>query len=255
MSIEKYNLNVIITCYNREDYIPHLIGIINSYKRINAKYAICYNGNRVDFECHFKTVYKPNGGRGDEGHPHGCPYAEADLDLLLGGYDYLKNNENHLWVKLCADTWMVDEDKLIQILDELEKTSCAYIGNYWYIHQNLSTDIFFSNTKIYNIFEDMRTHKVEFFDYLYETKNPHGLEMYVGFLSRVYDRLIIENREPLSAASTRWEVKPLGWTMKHNIEDNINFIKTYVPDGGKVTFKLEKGHGIPFVLKNYKKHI
>lgn len=255
MSIHTHSLNVIITCYNREDYIPHLIKIINSYKKINVKYAVCYNGHKDDFKCEFKTTYAPNGGREGDGHPSGCPYSEADLDLLLGGYEHLKNNGNHLWVKLCADSWMADEDKIVQILDEIEKTNCAYAGNFWYKYQNVSTDIFFSSTKIHNIFEDFKKHKDEFFEYLHKIKNPEGLEMYVGFLSRVYDRLIIKNREPLSSDSTRWRVDSMGWTMSHVMNHNIEFVKNYIPDGGVVNFTLERGTGVPFVLENNKIYI
>jgi hypothetical protein len=252
---KRHKLNILITCYNREDYIPHLVKIIESYKKIDANYAICYNGVNDDFECHFRTVYEPNNGRGNEGHQHGCPYAEADLDLLLGGYDYLKDNGAHLWVKLSADSWMIDEDKIIEILDELEKTNCAYAGNFWYEYKNVATDIFFSSTKVNNIFEDFKKHKTGFFDYLYEVKSMQGLEMFVGFISRIYDRLIIQNREPMQADSTRWGVKSLGWTMSHAIGNNLSFIETYVPDSNKVTFQIEKGHGTPFDIENNKIHI
>ena len=251
----RHKLNILITCYNREDYIPYLINIIESYKKIDVNYAICYNGLNDDFNCHFRTVYQPNNGRGNDGHQHGCPYAEADLDLLLGGYDYLKDNGAHLWVKLSADSWMIDEDKIIQILDELEKTDCAYAGNFWYEYKNMSTDVFFSSTKVNNIFEEFKKHKTEFFDQIYEVKSMQGLEMYVGFISRIFDRLIIENREPMQADSTRWGVKSLGWTMSHAIGNNLNFVETYVPNNEKVTFRLEKGHGNPFDIESNKINI
>jgi hypothetical protein len=248
-------LNVIITCYDKEDYIPHLVEILNSYKKIKVNYVICYNGLKDDFDCHFKINYEPNGGRGNDGHPHGCPYAEADLDLLLGGYEYLKSNGVNLWVKLSADSWMADEDKILQILEEVDKTECSYAGNFWYEYKNMATDIFFSSTKTNNIFEDFKKNKTEFFDYLYQVKSNQGLEMYVGFLSRVYDRLIIHDREPMKADSTRWGVKSLGWTMSHAIDNNINFVKNYISDGQKIRFNLEKGHGVPFVLEHNKVHI
>ncbi len=251
----RHKLNMLITCHTREDYIPHLIQIIESYKKIDVNYAICYNGYDDNFNCHFRTVYQPNNGRGDDGHQHGCPYAEADLDLLLGGYDYLKDNGAHLWVKLSADSWMLDEDKIIQILDELEKTDCAYAGNFWYEYKNMSTDVFFSSTKVNNIFEEFKKHKTEYFDQIYEVKSMQGLEMYVGFISRIYDRLIIENREPMQADSTRWGVQSLGWTMSHAIGNNLNFVQNYVPDNGKVTFRIEKGHGNPFSVEENKINI
>lgn len=249
------NVNFIITCYNREDYIPYLIDIINSYKTIKANYAICYNGTISGFDCHFRSVYFPNGGRGEDGHPSGCPYAEADCELVLGGYDYLKDNGHNLFIKLSADSWLVDENKTIEILNRIEQTSAAYAGNFWYNNSCVSTDICFINTKKHNLFEDMRLHKQTFFDFIYSHKAHEGYERFMGFLTRPYDKVIVLDREPIQSHSTRWRVPSLGWTMSHNLEENVSFMKNYASDNNPVLFSIDHGTGIPFDLEQNKQYI
>ena len=249
------NVNFIVTCYNREDYWPHLKSIIESYKTIKPHIALCYNGTNEDFKSDFRCEYKPNGGRGNDRHPHGVDYADADYELTMGGYNFLKSNGVNLWVKLSIDSWLLDENKLIQILDNLEKQDCAYGGNIWYKRVNMSTDIFFANTKTNNIFEDMDKNGVEFFDYLYSIPNPEGFEHLMYFISRQYNRLIIMDREPLSADSTRWECPKLGWTMSHFLEGNLNFQKDYVSNNQDVTFEKIEGTNIPYDLGLSKREI
>jgi hypothetical protein len=245
-------VNFIITCYNKESYWSHLKSVIESYKIIKPHVALCYNGSDENFECDFRCQYKPNGGRGNDRHPSGCDYADADYELTMGGYHFLKSNGVNLWVKLSIDSWLLNENKLIQILEKLEHENCAYGGNIWYKRVNMSTDIFFANTKNNNIFEDMSKYGVEFFDYLYSIPNPEGFEHLMYFISRQYDRLIIVDREPLKADSTRWECPKLGWVMSHDLEWNIKFKEDYVSDNDNVTFDKIIGNGVPYNLEKHK---
>jgi len=246
------NVNFIITCYNREAYWPELKKILESYEIIKPHIALCYNGLDENFECDFRCQYKPNGGRGNDRHPSGCDYADADCELTLGGYDFLKSNGVNLWVKLSIDSWLLDENKLIQILENLETQDCAYGGNVWYKNINMSTDIFFANTKNKNIFEDIGKYGVEFFDYLYSIPNPEGFEHLMYFISRQYDRLIIMEREPIEADVTRWFCDKLGWTMSHFLNANIKYKENYISDNEPVRFTKIPGTGIPYNLEKLK---
>jgi hypothetical protein len=243
------DVNFIITCYDKELYWYHLKSIINSYKKINPKIALCYNGLKNDFECDFKCEYKPNGGRGNNRHPSGVDFADADYELTMGGYNLLKSNGVNLWVKLSVDSWLLSENKIIQILDKLIKEDCAYGGNIWYKNSNMSTDIFFSNTTKNNIFEDLYRYGVEFFDYLYSIPNPEGFEHLMYFISRQYNRLIIKDREPLNSETTRWSCPKLGWTMNHILENNIEFKKNYTEDEHILTFEKLLGNNILYNLE------
>ena len=258
-SEEKIDVNFIITCYDKELYYPFIKSIISSYKKIVPHIALSYNGEKnnlnFDFDYCFRTKYLPNGGRGSDRHPHGCDYADADYELTIGGYDCLKDNGVTNWVKLSIDSWLIDENKIIQIFTQLKNQNCTYAGNYWYQHKNLSTDIFFANTEKNNIFEDMKLHGKEFFDYLYEVKNPEGFEFFMGFISNQYDKLIIQDREPLNPNDTRWFVNNLGWTMSHVLDTNINFVNNYRINSDKVQFKKVDGIGRPFSLEENKQHI
>jgi hypothetical protein len=249
------NVNFIITCYNREEYWPELKKILDSYEIIKPHVALCYNGSDENFECDFRCQYKPNGGRGNDRHPSGCDYADADCELTLGGYDFLKSNGVNLWVKLSIDSWLLDEKKLIQILKNIENQNCAYAGNIWYKRINMSTDIFFANTNKNNIFEDMKLHSVEFFDYLYSIPNPEGFEHLMYFISRQYDRLIIMDREPLNANVSRWFCHKLGWTMSHLLEENLKFMEEYKSDNKEVTFQKINGTNVPYDLELLKNEI
>lgn len=249
------NVNFIITCYDRESYWPHLKSIIESYKTIKPHIALCYNGLDENFDSDFRCEYKPNGGRGNKRHPSGVDYADADYELTMGGYNLLKSNGVNLWVKLSIDSWLLDENKLIQILENIENQDCAYGGNVWYRNINMSTDIFFANTKNKNIFEDMDKYGVKFFDYLYSIPNPQGFEHLMYFVSRQYDRLIIMDREKLYENSTRFKCPKLGWTMSHNLEENLKFMKEYKSDNKEVTFQKINGTNVPYDLELLKNEI
>jgi hypothetical protein len=250
------DVNFIITCYDKESYWEHLKSIIESYTIIKPHIALCYNGLDETFKSDFKCEYKPNGGRGNDRHPSGCDYADADYELTMGGYDVLKNNGVRLWVKLSIDSWLLDEKKIIKILNNLISEDCAYGGSIWYEKYNMSTDIFFANTMNDNIFEDLKIYGVEFFDYLYSQPNPQGFEFLMTFMSKQYNRLIINQRKLLhNGLGHRWSCPELGWTMSHNLNENILFKEKYIPNNNLVTFSKIKGTNVQYSLENSKNEI
>jgi copper homeostasis protein CutC len=98
----------------------------------------------------------------------------------------------------------------------------------------------------------MLKYSVEFFDYLYSIPNPEGFEHLMYFISRQYDRLIIMDREPLSADNTRWFCDKLGWTMSHFLKTNLEFKENYISNNELVTFKKIEGTQIPYNLDQSK---
>lgn len=244
-------INFIITVYDRENYWPHLKNILDNYKKIKSNYVICYSGENKDFKCDIKIKNLINGGRGDDHHPNSTPYVDMDFLLTIAGYEFLKKNNVTNWIKLSVDSWLIDEDKVIEIINFLENNNCVYGGNIWYSHINLSTDIFFVNTKIKNIFEDMKTHGQKFLDWLYEKKIPTGLENLMRYIVIPYDHAIIMDREPIDANLTRWMCPKLGWCMSHNLDTNLKFLVNYISDKKSVKINKVNGNNIPYSFEWY----
>jgi hypothetical protein len=247
------DVNFIITIYNREDYWPYLKNILDSYKTIKSNYVVCYSGIDDSFECDFRMKNVINGGRGDNHHPHSSPHVDMDFDLMMAGYEILKNNNVTNWIKLSVDSWLIDERKIVDILNFLKNEDCVYGGNYWYTHINLSTDIFFLNTKHYNIFEDLKKHGKHFLDWLYNNKIPTGLENLMRYIVIPHNHAIIIEREPLNAESTRFLCPNLGWCMSHDLGTNIEFLKNYQTNNELVKMKKINGNGLEFNFDWYLK--
>lgn len=205
------DVNFIITCYNREDYWPYLKNIIESYKKITPHIAYCYSGIRSDVVCDFRCK--------NRGH------IEGETDLIIGGYNALKNNGVKNWIKLAVDSWLLDEDKILNIFDVMEKNKYSYAGNYWVAEQWFSTDIFFS---IDNEFNFMKKFSEEAIHYI--TQIDYSIEGFIADLARRGGYYIIPEREPIKNASspTRFEVKSLGWTMQHDLNLNLKFMNEYL---------------------------
>jgi hypothetical protein len=246
------NINFIVTCYDKEEYFPYLEKIIKSYKRIKPNIVLCYSGNDDKFPCNIKIENTINGGRGNNHHEHACLYADTDYELTMLGYDFLKTNGVNNWIKLSVDSWLIDEDKIINILEELDSQNCVYAGNIWYTHINLSTDIFFANTKNNNIFEDLKNHGKEFLDWLYNNKIPTGFENLMRYIVIPYNYLIIKGREPLDSDKTRWMCPELGWSMSHDLNTNISFYEKYVSNKKRAEVIKILGNNIPFSMQWYK---
>lgn len=239
-------VNFIVTVYNSEDYWIHLKKILDDYTKIKSNYVVCYSGERDNFDCDFRVENKMNGGRGLDHHQSACLWADMDFILTIGGYNLLKNNGVNKWVKLSIDSWLLDEEKIIQIFEFLEKEDCVYGGNVWYTHQCISTDIFFVNTKEKNIFEDLSTHGNIFLDYLYYKKIPLGFEYLMKNIITPHNYGIILGREPILSDSTRWFCTELGWCMFHQLEKNLDFLNNFVPNRRVTEMKKVLGSGIEY---------
>lgn len=247
------NVNFIITCFDKENYFPYLKKIIDSYKKISPKIVLCYSGDDGNFDCDVRIKNLINGGRGNNHHQHACLYADSDYDLTISGYNYLKNNKVTNWIKLSVDSWLIDEDKIIEIFNQLKLQDCVYAGNKWYSFINLSTDIFFANTENVDIFEDLKKYGKTFLDWLYDQKIPTGFENLMRYIVIPHNYLIINDREPLEADKTRWMCPELGWAMSHDLSTNILFYENYVSNNKKPILTKIPGNKIPFSMEWYKK--
>ncbi len=204
-------VNFIVTCFDKTDYRPYLDKIIATYETIVPHVAFCYNGgdaaygnNHCDFVCDNK------------GHQLG------EYDLICGGYDVLKCNQVHNWIKIGVDSWLCEEDHIIKIFEAMELSHSVYAGNYWNAHHMLSTDIMFVRDHDYKVFDAFKETGRDFF-----VSENHLMEMLMHHVVGNKPHMIIQDREPVAMESTRFQVPALGWTMCHELQQNIDFIKRY----------------------------
>jgi hypothetical protein len=194
-------INFIVTCHDKEQYLPHLIGILRGYKNIWADICLCYNGSIADFAC---TIRRPN-----MGHQHG------DHDLTMSGYNHFKTlNDGFRFVKLGIDTFLLDEQIIAHIFETMERDQCCYAGNRWHGEgtESLATDIMFLDTRFGN-----------------PLNPPHGMEkdgpdferwMWLSIRNRGLKWLEIQQRRPVHPGN-RMECEQLKWTMHHQLENNL----------------------------------
>jgi hypothetical protein len=194
------NVNFIITCHDKEEYWPVMSGILSGYKTIVPKVALCYNGFRKNFPSNFWCLNK-----GKEA---------GEFDLIRGGFKFIKENKNP-WIKLSIDSWMLDESKVIEILEAMKSKKAHYAGAMWDNDNELSTDIFFASPEYMKVFcEGTLDRKIE--KYAFEVAKKLGPM-----------HLIPERGRAAREAPGRWSVPALGWCMFHDLQKNIDFMKEY----------------------------
>lgn len=208
--MEKVKINFIITCYDKEAYWPHLKSLIDSYKTIEPIYCLAYSGVDKDFVC---DVRIPSEG-----------LQKGEFDLIKGGYENLikRDTPSDLFVKLAVDSWLCNEDVINKIFGYLTHYKVPYAGNYWHSPIYLSSDIFFCNIAYGNLFEQLD------FD-------PLGMEKTMfNALEKIGGRFyLINEREPVHPEN-REECASLAWTMKHDLGENLSFMKKYQSERPKM---------------------
>lgn len=190
-------INFLVTCYDKEDYLMGLKEVMNSYRKIKPNMKIAYNGNINSFPCDIKIQ--------NRGHQLG------DIDLTLNAYNSFRNGVSK-FVKLGIDSWLLNEDIVIDIFNELDSKQACYAGNYWFENsqESLSTDIFFSNIEYGNIFEN----------FIWDGKY-FETSLFASIKKMNSKILIINEREPVHPAN-RFKVIPLSWTMSHSLKENLS---------------------------------
>jgi hypothetical protein len=86
----------------------------------------------------------------------------------------------------------------------------------------LSTDIMFVRDHDYKVFDAFKETGRDFF-----VSENHLMEMLMHHVVGNKPHMIIQDREPVAMDSTRFQVPALGWTMCHELQQNIDFIKRY----------------------------
>jgi len=204
------DINFIVTNYNRENYWFYLRDILNSYKKIKAHTAYCYSGVKPDEVCDFRCI--------NRGH------IEGDTDLIIGGYNFLKNNGVKKWIKISVDSWLLNENKILDIFDIMDKNDHTYAGCRWTGDPWFSTDIFFSRDNDFHYMEKLTIWAIE-----YISQIDYSIEGCIATLAKQSGRYyMIPERDPVKGGyGTRFVVDALGWVMYHNLEDNLKYLEEY----------------------------
>jgi hypothetical protein len=213
-------INFIISCFNREDYWPYLLKIINGYTKIKANIILAYNGDSDQFKQN-SSIVLPNYG-----------HQKGEATLILAGFKYAKENFPNCkkFIKLGMDSWLLDENVITDIFDRTDRHKSCYAGNFWSyehieIRHHLSTDVFFVNEDYGDFYENYSRQKG-----LIETLPFNGLIMedimYNCIVNIGSPITIIEEREPVHP-NNRMECKKLNWIMSHDLNENIHFMNNY----------------------------
>lgn len=197
---KKEQINIIVTCNSREEYLHGLNETIRGYKNISPNVCLSYNGNIEEFPCDIKIA--------NSGHQMG------DIELTLAGYHHLKNNGVNKYLKICIDSWLLNDEFILEIFDRMDSSKSAYAGNYWLPegepnHKfSLSSDIIFADVTNGNIFENFRWDGLGFETSIYKTINDNGFKY-----------SIIQEREPIHWEN-RYDCEKAQWVMHHDLAKN-----------------------------------
>jgi hypothetical protein len=197
-----HEITFILTCFNREAYVPYALRVIESYRSIRPHVVFCYNGANEQLPCDVRLPPdKKHGG---------------DHQLTMAGYR-LRKHERIL--KLSIDSWLLDESTIIRIFDALEAARLPYAGNLW--HHNaagsLATDIIFADLRFGDFFEGW-TEAVPSME--------ESLWKQLRALGKPY--LLLPERVPVHFTH-RFSCAGLRWTMNHDLEKNLALARQWAP--------------------------
>jgi len=199
------DVNFIVTCYDHEDQWPFLQSVFRSYKTIKPVVAYCYNGTKPqDYACIFRCL-----NRGKQ---------LGEIDLIRGGFNLLEKNSINHWIKIGVDCWLLDEQKLIDIFNDMEKKGCHYGGYRWEERNDrFGTEIFFAlgNALLADFIKGAE-------DYI--STNNKQVEDYMSIIAKKHPWYIIKERDK---PFLRNSVPALGWTMNHSVNKNIEFAQLF----------------------------
>jgi hypothetical protein len=204
--LNRPSISFIITCYNREAYLPYLINILKSY-RTKVNWVICYNGNK-NIKCDF---YCKNRGK-----------HRGDFDLIQGGYNLVKNT-NFRFIKLSCDSWLLEEEAIMDIFRIMETNKCCYGGSFWHNTGKLATDVFFADVRFGNVFKTLGPPN---------SKNSYQLEISMATAAQKAGKSYIIPQRPMMNGTPEYvgyrvRCDALGWCMYHQLEKNLKFVKEY----------------------------
>jgi len=199
----KRSVNFILTCFDKEAYLPYALEVINSYKDIEPSICVVYNGTDPDFDCDVRL--EKNSG-----------LQFGDFEMTKKGFEFFQEkNDSTLFVKLSIDSWLMNEKVLIDIFHYCKTYRVPYAGNYWNTNAQLSTDIFFADIAYGNVFEELKPDGPVFENCMFNAVARLGGRFY-----------ILHPREPVHP-DNRNECKALNWVMYHELEKNVEIWNDY----------------------------
>jgi hypothetical protein len=198
-------INFIVTCFDKEDYWPYLKEILNSYKLIKPHVAFCYSGTKeIPFD--YRTY--------NRGKQFG------DADLICGGHSTLTGNKVKNWVKISVDSWLCDEQKVINIFEQMEKNDACYAGSFWDDKYHFSTDIMFVRDTKFDFWE-------KFKDQVYSWLAHDCIEGLAAKLAKESEQYYLIPERSVIPNKYRHACEALGWIMQHDLQKNIDFLERY----------------------------
>ncbi len=201
------NVNFIITAFNKEEFLPLCLKTIRSYKTIRPRIVVCYNGSDPEFPADIR--------RDNLGHQRG------DKDLTLAGYNHhWMTNSDHRFIKIGIDTFLLNEQPIIEIFDRMEKAEACYAGNRWgnESEPSLATDIIFLDTRFGNPLcppDGMEEDGPQYEFWMWNSVHKNKLKI-----------ISIDERIPVHP-NHRLEFLQFSWTMHHQLENNIDNMRRW----------------------------
>jgi hypothetical protein len=202
----RMDVDVIITCHDREGYVPHLMGIIGGWRRVRANVIVVYNGT-AGMACDVKLPPAPK--------------HRGDYEMVTAA---LRMCKGYRVLKLSCDTWPLRDDVVVELFTRLESLRLPCTGNYWYPGGvGLATDF---------VLFDRRQGDVLGAWYYREGEAVEvGLRRAVervgrGFYEIPERRQVYGSGRPYGETNPltdgcRWECPPLGLVGHHKLEENL----------------------------------
>lgn len=174
--------------------------IIQNYKKIKPTLYVVYNGSDPNFP---HDVYTSNPGHSIGHYPQ-----------IKKGFEKARNISSRRVCVLCADDFLLNEDKIIEIYERMDKEKSCYSGSLWFDNGALSTEIFFVDLKWGDPIIDWEHNASE--GLIEETFRKHVDKN--GF-----KWTLIPERTP----NHRFMCAELHWTMEHDINKSIEHARSW----------------------------
>jgi glycosyltransferase involved in cell wall biosynthesis len=205
-------INFVITAHARQEYLLPLCKILQGYTKIRWNSVVVMSDMREDQRLtSVKQIVVENAPAGNNGHSF------ADFSKTQTGYNHLHNQNpsDFRFVKIGIDSWLTNQDFIIQTFNDLEYRQAGYAGNRWKEDEpSLSTDIFFADTRFGNVFKDFHCEVPNVPDACFEWWMDWHCKR-KGVRTK-----IIPERVPVHP-HFRFECEAIGLTAHHTLETNL----------------------------------
>jgi hypothetical protein len=196
-------INVLITCYNNEDHLPVLLGVLQTYKTLQPQVGIIYAGTDKNFVCNVRIAGTK---------PH-----SRELAMIVEGMKWFKSKypETPHYIKLSAHVWPLDEEKLIKLIADFDASHRCYAGNKWHhnLEGSLSSDFFLLNTDYGNVFKDLT-----------QVINDTEVTIYRALKEKNKYPYLIPERAPVFWNNFH-QCEKLCMTLRPKLEENLEAVK------------------------------